>query len=188
MFIIVDGYNVLKQAKGPQATEKEKESLIKRISQYAQAKKHEIIIVFDGGYLLYPTRESNGAVTIAYAGMYQSADDYIKRLLEKEKGKDVLLATSDNELCSFADQRGLPSIDALAFFGLIQSKKEERVVSSSTELKKFDSSPKNEELDKLMLEETGNIPLKNEVTTIRGRNKQKISNHEKKLLKKIKKL
>lgn len=188
MLIIVDGYNVLKQAKGPQATEKEKEFLIRKISQYAQTKKHEVIIVFDGGYLLYPTRESNGIVTIAYAGAHQSADDYIKRLLEKEKGKDVLLATSDNELCSFADQRKLPSIDALAFFGLIQSKKEEKVVSSSTELKKFDSSPKNEELDKLMLEETRTIPLKAEVVTVRARNNKKSSNHEKKLLKKIKKL
>lgn len=187
MLLIIDGYNVLKQAKGAQASEGEKQNFINRLVRYAHEKKHELILLFDGGYSLYPSREQVQGITVIYAGMYQSADDYIKKLLEKKQDNERMLVSSDNELCFSAHRQGIPSLDALAFWQLLLENKEEKTFSGEGALKKL-TVQSDHELDALMEEVSRKVPHKYEDEEQERRPGQQKKKYEKELLKKIKKL
>jgi predicted RNA-binding protein with PIN domain len=189
MILIVDGYNVLKQAKGARATEAEKQDFIKNLVRYAHEKNHEVVLVFDGGHSMYPSKEREGSIIIVHAGIHQSADDYIKKIVEKEEGKECLLVSSDNELCFFAHRREIPSIDALAFFRLMHEKKGEIVTGGpGGKLQKLSTTPADKELDELMEEESKRVQFKKEDEIEKRVRGQQHKKHEKVLLKKIKKL
>ena len=189
MVIIVDGYNVLKQAKGIRASEAEKQTFIKMLARYAAQKQHDIILVFDGGYSLYPSKERHEGIIVIYAGIHQSADDYIKKLLDQGKNKEALLVSSDNELGLFAHHRNIPSIGALDFFKLVHEKKDKTgSLVAGNQLQKFSTASANRELEQLMEEETKNVPFKKEDEVQKRKREQQKSKHEKKLLKKVKKL
>ncbi len=188
MIIIVDGYNILKQARGVYANELEKQAFVSEVAQYARHKKHQVLLVFDGGYSTYPERERREYITVIHAGTHQTADDYIKKLLGEMQGKDVLLASSDNELCFFAYNRGMASIDAMAFFSLLGGKSVTQPESANGGLKKFVTASSNKELEELMEQETQRIPLKKEDIAQKRERGRQVAKHEKVLLKKIKKL
>ncbi len=188
MIIIVDGYNILKQVRGIHASESEKHAFTQKLDSYAQSKNHQIMLVFDGGYSMYPAKEQQGLVTIIHPGIHQSADDYIKKILEEMRGKDALLASSDNELCAFAYHRGIASIDALAFFNLLVSKDSVTTLKSDSMLKKSTTASESKELEEIMEQETRRMLIKKDDMIKKRERVQKVAKHEKKLLKKIKKL
>ena len=202
MQIIIDGYNLLKARFGPHASEKQRERLIAMVAQYAQVKKHDITIVFDGGPLNRATHDRMHGVEIICAGAGRSADDEIKMLLDKIRGNEILLVSSDNELCAYADRLQIPSLEALGFWYTMVG---ERVavgtpssyVKTSADMQKAvatiykeERGGEDAELDALMEEASRVIMPKDEEQYEHGRKSkaERLSKQERLLLRKIKKL
>jgi predicted RNA-binding protein with PIN domain len=118
MHIIVDGYNVLKQALASKMiSDSQRRAFINMLGKYGQKKNHHIIVVFDGGPDVWPSQEKDHGILVAYSGIKQSADDLIKKaLLQKPQ---VLLVTSDNELKAAAKQ-GTMVMDSIEFYVLVK--------------------------------------------------------------------
>lgn len=190
MILLIDAYNVIKMALGkPQIRDDERNTFIKNLGNYAKNRKLTVIAVFDGGPLGWFNKASSYGITVIYSGAKQSADDYIKDYLEQNKGKDILLVSSDRELGAWASQLELPSLGALEFYSLmrlaIQPDSQEK--SHSAQLVKM-SEEEHPELDLLMEQEI--VPDKAEEPTgarTKGQGK-KLSKVERQLLEKIKKL
>lgn len=194
MFIIIDGYNLLKQIAGkPFVTQSEREQFINSLGKYAHAQNHEIYIVFDGGSYIRPTKEIYKRITVIYSGVNQSADDYIRNYIEHIKSKDILVVSTDRKISSFAKQRGLHIADSLDFYHVINREREKNnnTISKATGQPRKLSEIDNPELDALM-RESARVIYKKEDTqeehNARSGNSQQISKKEKKLLKIIKKL
>ena len=188
MIIIIDGYNLLKQVE-PTSSPGTKQKFIRELEAYANHKRHNLIIVFDGGDQPYEYHESQSKVRITQSGYKQTADDYIKRLLEQEKGKDLLLVSSDRELIKFAQQLNIESTQSRLFWTLIHSQKTDVSPTHTTALIRKSNPTPNQELEKIMEETTRKIPQKFEdQAPSRKRSGQSFSKQEKKLLKKVKKL
>lgn len=191
MYILVDGYNVLKQtSRHTEITERERQRFINQLRNYAQRKGHVIIVVFDGGPTTWPTRTQKLGVTIIYSGTKQSADDVIKKMLQEADNKEVLLVSSDNELYTCARACHATVMDAVAFYTLIMHSidapgmhQKEKVIKTSHD--------ENPYLDALMSGVKMPPEHKNEEeTTAVNRKSPAItpSKKERELLKKIKKL
>jgi predicted RNA-binding protein with PIN domain len=192
MKIVIDGYNVLKQAmRSKQIDEQIKMNFLKRLDRYAQNKKHEIVVIFDGGEHGLARKEFQGTVLVFYSGARESADDVIVRRLESLKEHDVLLVSSDRELRQKAAQYSVDSIAALDFYELLRVYEQQAVGSqkeASGVLVKT-SRVKNAELDELMRQASGQVPQKkgeeDEEIIERGKT---LSRAERKLMQKVKKL
>lgn len=121
MIIVIDGYNVLKQAfhKGD-ISKSVKDSFINQVSVYGKKKGHAVIVVFDGGTSEWPDRARIGNVTVIHSGMHESADDWIKQYMRQHKGHDLLLVSTDRELGSAVRRMGVSCIDAMDFYALLR--------------------------------------------------------------------
>lgn len=192
MIMVVDGYNILKKMIGTKfASQKQQAQFMKLLNTYAQKKNIAIMLVFDGGlspwlekYVLSPR------ITVIYSGKQQSADDYIKEYLHAHRNQNILLASSDRELNRFAAQENITSLDASVFIQLLQDITMLRAPQQKTvtSLKKI-TEEQNEEIDALM-QELGDVSQKKivqEKDTIK-KSSVTLSKHERKLLKKLKKL
>ena len=190
MILIVDGYNVLKKSVGSSASVRERDAFIKAVTRYAHAKKHMIVLVFDGGASSWlETFAPSTHVKVIYVGHGKSADDYIKEYLEAYKHEDIALVSSDRELNRFADKRSIPSLEAHAFMELVEgvvagNDKNERKGTSA--LHKV-SSTENEALDELMAALEPEMK-KEEDDKMPSSKKNMPSKKERFLLKKVKKL
>ncbi len=191
MILLVDGYNLLKYIiKKDFATEKERNWLLSELTEYARAKKHSIIIVFDGGPYERPTYTKRGQVAILYSGTRQSADDVIKEHVSHYPASRLLIVSSDRGLYSFAARARVATVDVEAFYVLMREKKQpalrlERAKGSAQKL----HTEKNKELDTLMQEASEVLMYKdNEGQNHSGKTTQKLSKEERKLLKITKKL
>lgn len=138
MVIIIDGYNVLKQAM-PGSTELHRTHFITMLNRYAQVKGHTIIVVFDGGPTYSLTKEVYGSITVIFVGTQESADDYIIRILPEYKNKEVLLVTSDRHIIKNASRLSITTLDSDHFYDFLkednqhQPKKSlERVIKTSS--------------------------------------------------------
>jgi predicted RNA-binding protein with PIN domain len=193
MKIVVDGYNVLKQVmRSKQIDEHDKINFLKRLDRYARSKKHDIVVVFDGGEQGLASKEFQGTVLVFYSGARESADDLIVRRLENLKEYHVMLVSSDRELRQKAAHFSIDSIAALDFYELLRAYEQHTVADQKMtggSLVKTSKS-KNTELDELMRQATGHIPQKkgeerNEAAGQRGKT---LSKEERKLMQKVKKL
>ena len=118
MHIIIDGYNVLKQALGNKdISEGQRRAFINALGKYAAKKNHHIAVIFDGGPDMWPTQEKDHGILVVYSGIKESADDLIKKSLTQRS--HVLLVTSDNELKAAA-KHGTMVIDSLEFYMLVK--------------------------------------------------------------------
>jgi predicted RNA-binding protein with PIN domain len=190
MLLLIDGYNVLKKAKGARASASEKEYFIKQCAAYALNKNHQVILVFDGGPLPRPTRERLKNITIVHAGFEQTADDYLKQLVELHKNNELLLISSDNELKRFAHHHAKESLGGDLFYQFLQNpSKEITVASQPTKISKFPHASADETLAKIMEEESIMIPSnKRENSPTKRTKKNMASKKEKKLTRLLKKL
>lgn len=190
MELLIDGYNLFKQVAGAQfLSSAQIKSYITTLFKYAEKKRLQTLLIFDGGLQPYPMYEQHGLLHIVYVGKHKTADDTIKHTIEENCSKDILLVSSDRELNRIADYYNIPSIDALDFWDFVQNAF--RVQSKSTQqvcntIKT--SSSINPELDALMLE-IKKIPIKEEnIIEALCAGTLRRSKVEKKLLQKIKKL
>ncbi|MFC1842677.1 NYN domain-containing protein [Candidatus Dependentiae bacterium] len=196
MILLIDGYNVIKQAMlKSKITERERDKFIKQLSKYHEAKGHNIKLVFDGGPFDFPTKEKISGIYVIYVGAQESADDYIKRYLSEHKALDILLVSSDRDICRHASRLGIEQIDAKEFYAILQSalkkgisgKLEKQTVAVKT------TDKENKELDALMQEASKVMQYKTEDFTgsaddARESKSHKLPKKERKKLKKIKKL
>ncbi len=154
MNILIDGYNLLKQALGKDIIDiGERKRFLNLAQAYAKSKKHVLYIIYDGGPSARLTSEKQGNVIIVYSGWRQTADDVIKSYIDDKIVKNLLLVTTDRQLNSYASRAGIVSIDSLDFYSLMRKLKEPLVGLKRVEGKPVklteESSP---ELDKLMEE------------------------------------
>ncbi len=116
MKLVIDGYNILKQRYGGEfINERTRTSLVRQLNTYATLRYHEIVLVFDGGPSLWPTREIVYPTTIFYAGAGKSADDSISAYVAEHSNEDILLVTSDRELAHKAASYGIASVGSMDF-------------------------------------------------------------------------
>jgi predicted RNA-binding protein with PIN domain len=109
LHLIIDGYNLIRQSPFFQemdARELElgREALLAVLADYRQARpRHKITVVFDGwlGGDLKESRDRRSGMAVVYSRRGERADEVIKRLLEKERSRAVVVS-SDRELQEYA--------------------------------------------------------------------------------------
>ena len=196
MIIVIDGYNVLKQiAPAELVSERERNQFIAVLGRYAKRKKHKLVVVFDGGPYEWAHKEPVHGVCVVYSGIHESADEYIVHYLEERKTRDILLISSDHELCLRASEFAIPSLGSGDFYTLVQEalrkKDEQRAMQQKEKAVKI-TQAKNAELDALMIEASQHVPIKREDLTSADKQQvrpsYRVSKKERKLLAKLKKL
>lgn len=194
MILIIDGYNVLKQQEyGTFIEETTRAALAHRLQKYAKKKKHEIILVFDGGQFAWPTNEMFGAVQVVYAGAGKSADEYIVHYVAENKHKDFLLISSDRALARSLASFDVPAVDALDFMELVRQSEQQtgQITKQHGPLIKT-TAAKNEAVDELMKEVGKRVYYKDEDEMVtapeRGKRTHGASKRDRALQKKLAKL
>ena len=119
MIVIIAGYNLLHAAFDDPKNERTRDTMIQLFNRYARIKNHHILIVFDAGPFYWSTVEQSGRVEVAFSGQNQSADQYIKQYLSDHRVQDILLVSSDRDICFTADNYEIPSIASDEFYKII---------------------------------------------------------------------
>ena len=155
MIIIIDGYNYLKSTTGSKfISDGQMREWIHALEKYVYYRGNQIIVVFDAGPYLFASSDRYGSVEVWYAGQYQTADDWIKAWLLKNKEKDLLLVSSDREIRNCADGLNLVSISSQEFFKIFnavleqEEHQEDILIQSVHKTKKDENS--DDYLDHLM--------------------------------------
>jgi len=153
MVIVIDAYNVLKQKKTDYISQAERERFIALLDAYAQRKKHEITVVFDGGTSDRLERMMHGLVTIIYSGGRSTADDIIVNLIPRLHVNNALIVTSDRAICKCAYKYQVPTIDPGVFTFYVEREQPESQVEHVplvTQAVKIDKTVSISWFDKLM--------------------------------------
>lgn len=148
--VLVDGYNLLYQfpelrKRLERDLEGAREVLVSRLSSYAGEKNVEVVVVFDGDGRLEGASERNQNVKVIFSKLPEKADPVIKRLIdEKDRGIDLVVVSSDNEIGSYARLSGVQVVSSQRFVREIVGK------SSGGVEKKYDHPMSQEELEEWM--------------------------------------
>ena len=191
MIIIVDGYNVLKQLSSKsEIDESERRAFATKLGRYAKCKEHNVILVFDGGSSSWPTKEKIHGVTLVYSGFKETADDFIIDYMDGNKKGQMLLVSSDYELCLVAQEMHVTSINAMDFYSLLEKTEESKFVQKLNNKLVKTSETDHPELDYLMAQATVRLPQKqvDKDEKERKEKKQRLSKEERALMHKVKKL
>ncbi len=127
MWIIVDGYNLIRQ--WPELAmldradlQSGREALLRELQSYRRAKRHKITVVFDG-------REQGGfsegigsaaGIEVRYSKRGETADAVISRLVAQGGGGAVVVS-SDREVAEAARRRGAAWISAAQFVNRVEA-------------------------------------------------------------------
>ncbi|TET06039.1 hypothetical protein E3J79_03200 [Candidatus Dependentiae bacterium] len=195
MVILIDGYNVLKQIyDGKMISEQQRLSFINQLALYKRLRSHKkITIVFDGGLFSWPSQEKIRGINVVYAGVSRTADEYIYSFIQEHKAKtaNMLLVSSDLQLCKSASDYGVCSISASEFYNVLQERirpAKKRKRNNQPAVKIADNS--SPDVDALMQEASKHVILKEENVEPEWQAEpdKKPSKQERDLLKKIQKL
>lgn len=191
LIILVDAYNVLRTvAKQKTISSQQLRQFINISNAYAQQKQHTLLLVFDGGPFLWPTKEQKSKLLwIIYAGQKQTADDYIKEYIQQNKARDILLASDDRQLCAFAATCDKISIGSADFFVLLKEatgdkKQKKQAFQKAQKLPGKQTLPA---LD-LLMQEAAQKPMMSKQEVVNQQKTDKLKKHERRLMKKIQKL
>lgn len=96
--IIIDGYNVI--GIFHKDMDKARREFIGQLSKYSKKRGHKVTVVFDGhgGISKKDTLKKEGGITVIYSATHKRADDVIKEILLKQKGKSFIVVSSDKEI------------------------------------------------------------------------------------------
>jgi len=181
MILLIDAYNVIKQAMlKNKISEKERERFVKQLGKYQKIKGHKIILVFDGGPFDFPTKEKSNGVYIVYAGARETADSYIKQYTDEHKNLDILLVSSDRDICRHVLRLGIEQIDAKEFYAILQESLKTgagKKLVRHTKAKKI-SDTENPELDELMQEGSKVLQYKTKDFAYREGNTRESKSHK----------
>jgi predicted RNA-binding protein with PIN domain len=132
MLILIDGYNLIRQSDilrryERQSLEAGRRALIAKLIAYEKKRKHNIIVVFDGGKSgqLDEGRDREGKINIIYSRHGEKADDVIKRIAT-HTAEDTLVVSSDHEIVSYITRCGKTALTSLEFEAIMN-----KVISSS---------------------------------------------------------
>ncbi len=192
MIIVIDAYNFIKHiSQVTFVSDKEKQYWIKIFQKYGDMRGNDVLFVFDAGPGLYQVTEHYKRLTVVYSGQMQTADDVIKAWLQQRQGQDILLVTSDRDICAFANRVNIVSIGSDDFYQVFtqvmenQEVYEEKVAQTAYKV----TEDQIEGLDELM--EMGSRDLvdrKEDEIVFRTRSNGKSSKFERKLLRKVEKI
>lgn len=110
--LLIDGYNLLGKVKGTlgrsdQSLQQERETIITRLSLYAQRAGCAVTIVFDAwkqpGQIRQVTHRTG--VTVMYSETGEKADQVIQQLV-RSGGKSLAVVSSDHEVLAVARAHG----------------------------------------------------------------------------------
>ena len=197
MYIVVDGYNVLKKVIADKdGSETQRKAFVNLCGRYAAKRGHKLTVFFDAGPCDRPMRERQRGVAVVFSGKFQSADDLIIEFMELHKGKEVVVVTADREIKMAASKSGAEVVDPEFFYHKMQELVHPPLHESSDSLGVILklSTESNPELDALMKEAStmihGAKPEDSEFELNRQRQSpsQKLSKKVKHTLKKIDKL
>jgi hypothetical protein len=193
MIIIVDAYNVLKRLHGPDVSRQQRDEYIMKLKIYAKKKNHTVLLIFDGGYSDWLTKEKYDNLLVIYSGYKESADEVIKRYLEDYQHKDILLVSADRELAEYAKGLKIVAIEP-TIFNTYVTKAFERLPTDTTwaqqEVKKL-TSKQDKDLDALMEEASMQIMHKSDEDEAQKKSRAKsfkVDKKERKRADKLKKL
>lgn len=193
MIVIIDAYNVLKQViPHDYISLSERNRFIAQLAVYKKEKKHSLVVVFDGGPHTWPVKERIKTVEVIYSGMSETADHFIKRFIQDNAEKSILLVSSDGELVRRASDHGVPSMGSTDFYRLVQEavyQKKVQKKDQKTPVIKTGSS-KNKELDALMRQAAVEVEQKKEdiVVSKPKKTSNRLKKSERALLRKVNKL
>ena len=121
MFIIIDGYNLIRQSDTLRryelrSLETGRQALVSRLSNYQTKKGHKITVVFDGwqGGSEYEERDRYDGIDIIYSHYGQKADEVIKRIVA-QSDEETIVVSSDREISSFAASLGNTVLSSVEF-------------------------------------------------------------------------
>ncbi len=127
MWIIVDGYNLIRQwpelARLDRADlQSGREALLRELQSYRRAKRHKITVVYDGreqgGFS--EGIESAAGIGVRYSKRGETADAVICRLVA-QGGEGVVVVSSDREVAEAARRRGAAWISAAEFVNRVEA-------------------------------------------------------------------
>lgn len=123
MVVVIDGYNLLRNIfhKEKGKLDKQRDELICQLSYYKRKKGHEIVVVFDGGFLKHATRETRKGVIVIFAGRKLSADDWIFEYIKRNKNKEILLITHDRQLIDRCGRFGADALGVSDFYEILRN-------------------------------------------------------------------
>ncbi len=126
MHLIIDGYNLLHAGRSAvqlSATDlqSERERLIDLLSAYRRQKPREMTVVFDGwqGGWVTETKERRKGIDLIFSKRGEKADEVIKRIV-MEKGAEVVVITSDQEVSRFAERMDVSVIPSETFLERVE--------------------------------------------------------------------
>lgn len=194
MTIIIDGYNLLKQREPyGHISEEQRSWLLKQLRSYAVKRNHDIVLVFDGGPMPWISRERQYGIIVVYSGWQITADDAIKEYIDEHQARDLLLVSSDADLCSWASDRSVASIDAHDFWDILEVvvKREPKQDAGEPSIVKT-TKRVDEALDAIMNEAAEKAYDKDQATRVRKHARKRLartsSKRDRLLKKKIDKL
>jgi len=121
MHIIIDGYNLIRQSDVLRRYERTsleagRLALVHRVAAYQKLRPHRLTVVFDGLQGDSPTEQRDllEGVLVVYSRRGETADDVIKRMVEKS-GEEIVVVTSDQGIAAFVARRGGTAIPSPEF-------------------------------------------------------------------------
>jgi predicted RNA-binding protein with PIN domain len=127
MWIIVDGYNVIRQ--WPELAmldradlEEGREGLLRELQSYRRARGHRITVVFDGREQggLSETTGTVAGIGVRYSRQGETADAVIARLAA-EGGEGAVVVSSDREVAEAVRRRGGAWLSAAEFMARVEA-------------------------------------------------------------------
>ena len=120
--ILIDGYNLILRFEGVDASkpfelEKARNKLLTKLASYLSMKKVALTVVFDGADVgVSPRSQVKNGVRIIFSQPPVSADEYIKKIVQKESHrKRLTVVTSDRAVSDFAKTAGCQTLSSEAF-------------------------------------------------------------------------
>jgi predicted RNA-binding protein with PIN domain len=165
VYIIIDGCNVLFQGNAERTiSQGKRRDFLEQLVQYTFLKKHEIVVVFDGGLSARPQLTRYKTLEVWDAGFSHSADDCICRIFDRLRNvQNVLLVSSDNELNTYAENLDIVSIESALFKRLVYRAIHGMIATRSSTSKSAQKGDfvvygsNSPELDALMMSRTGKV-------------------------------
>jgi predicted RNA-binding protein with PIN domain len=140
MDLIIDGYNLLALDKRlDRGLEQSRDSLIKNLVRYRQAKPMNLTVVFDGwrSGSASETRLAQDGIAIVYSRLGEKADAVVIRLA-REKNTGAVVVSSDREIRNAVERFGAVAIHAQEFSEILQ---ELDIAGGATEFDDWQDGP-----------------------------------------------
>jgi len=144
MFILIDGYNLIRQSDTlrryeRRSLEEGRRALIAKLVEYEKRRAHTVTVVFDGGQSGWADegRDKEGKINIIYSRHGERADDVIKRIAAHTM-EDTIVVSSDREISSYITRLGKTSLSSLEFESIMNN------VTSSSPGDNFRADKKND--------------------------------------------